>query len=170
MMRCAIADSKYEQGQCSHPGQKTVSSWRPRPTGSANRSHDWSRVISVQVRFLHAHGSSHMANPRRCCAGSGSGALSLVAGTMQHACQEPHAPTPSKFHVAMLSCLCRRIGRLHAGQQFGEMSCWTGRRREHSVVTITQAELYCLARDALLDLVQKWPELGADFSSRFSFN
>ena len=75
---------------------------------------------------------------------------------------------PENFMQRWLYCPYRRIKRLHAGEQFGDMSCWTGRCREHSVMTITQTEVQCLARSALLALVQQWPELGSDFDRSFA--
>jgi CRP-like cAMP-binding protein len=62
-------------------------------------------------------------------------------------------------HRCMRWQQCRRIGRLYAGQHFGEVACWTGARRTASVVTITTCELYCLSRPSLLQLVEEWPEV-----------
>lgn len=55
--------------------------------------------------------------------------------------------------------MCRKVGKLLAGEYFGEVACWTGDRRTASVVTVTSCELYCLQRAALLRLVDMWPDL-----------
>jgi CRP-like cAMP-binding protein len=57
---------------------------------------------------------------------------------------------------------CRRVGRLQAGQYFGELACWTGARRSASVVSITPCELYRLQRSALKELARQWPEITAE--------
>jgi hypothetical protein len=69
----------------------------------------------------------------------------------------PQQNAESVCHLA-----CRRVGRLQAGQYFGEVACWTGERRTASVVTITSCELYCLRRDTLLSLVKEWPEISKE--------
>lgn len=53
----------------------------------------------------------------------------------------------------------RRIGRLRAGQHFGERACWTGERRTASVVTITGCELHVLAQSVLMQLANTWPSV-----------
>eukprot|EP00892_Ulva_mutabilis_P003879 jgi/Ulvmu1/1863/UM012_0019.1 len=58
----------------------------------------------------------------------------------------------------------KKLGKLLAGEHFGEVACWTGERRTASVVTITSCELYCLQRKALLHLVRLWPDLADELN------
>lgn len=54
---------------------------------------------------------------------------------------------------------CRRIGRLSAGDHFGERACWAGENQAASVVALTVCELYRLSCENLHNMVKSWPEL-----------
>lgn len=59
-------------------------------------------------------------------------------------------------------CHCRKVGKLLAGEHFGEMACWTGDQRTASIVTVTSCELYSLQRTALMELVKLWPDFAIE--------
>lgn len=51
------------------------------------------------------------------------------------------------------------VGRLHAGEFFGEMSLMTGERRTATVVATTPASLLVVSRDAMKGVLESWPDL-----------
>jgi hypothetical protein len=73
---------------------------------------------------------------------------------------------PLYWHMQLSSSswlLCRVVGKLEAGQYFGEYATMTGSERTATVVSTTFCELYSLSRAELDKLQKRYPELARDF-------
>jgi hypothetical protein len=76
------------------------------------------------------------------------------------------APKVDLMHrmIGVSAAPFRRLGRLRSGQHFGARECILGTGRTVSVVTVTTCELHSLERNALMTILEEWPQLAEDLN------